>query len=226
LLEKPFFVLKISEMLPRVANRLNQANILQTSRFSSFERTYPIIGSNEFLAHSSDPTSTVHFNNQSRHKKVKGSFEICNFILWINYAVVTAWTGLCWEFWTWCVCHFYIKSKVSKSLDLLHTRIYYQISLRICRQLLQKEGPFPKHAVPQSWIVYNRLFDVKRGLFFLEGPDWWKLRQRVNPIMNKNDAISSILSWSEKVTENLIDELEAELRSRSKCIHLRIQFTV
>ncbi len=44
----------------------------------------------------------------------------------------------------------------------------------MCRKLLHNEGPFPQHAVPHSWKVYNERFGVERGLFFLDGKEWWR----------------------------------------------------
>jgi hypothetical protein len=33
-------------------------------------KRFPVISTKEFLQHSDDPTSTVHLNNQNRHKQV------------------------------------------------------------------------------------------------------------------------------------------------------------
>ncbi|KAF4529417.1 hypothetical protein B566_EDAN003511 [Ephemera danica] len=35
------------------------------------------------------------------------------------------------------------------------------------RRVFQREGRYPKHLLPDAWILYNQLHGCKRGLFFM-----------------------------------------------------------
>ncbi len=63
---KKLIVSSESQILRRfVYSRLKNQNLLTLKK-----KSFPVISSQEFLKHSDDPTSTVHINNQNRHKEV------------------------------------------------------------------------------------------------------------------------------------------------------------
>ena len=35
------------------------------------------------------------------------------------------------------------------------------------RRVFSLEGKYPKHLLPAPWVVYNKIYDCKRGLFFM-----------------------------------------------------------
>lgn len=35
------------------------------------------------------------------------------------------------------------------------------------RQVFAAEGPFPRHYIPEAWLLYNRDRQASRGLFFM-----------------------------------------------------------
>ena len=35
------------------------------------------------------------------------------------------------------------------------------------RQVYQNEGKYPKHLVPEAWLIFNQVKGIKRGLFFM-----------------------------------------------------------
>ena len=51
------------------------------------------------------------------------------------------------------------------------------------RTVIAHEGSQPHHNVPEAWILYNQIKDIKRGLFFQVGEPWLKLRRALNRVM-------------------------------------------
>ena len=50
-----------------------------------------------------------------------------------------------------------ISSKLNKS------QTYFSLNT----QVYQFEGKYPQHMVPEPWIIYNEIYGIKRGLFFM-----------------------------------------------------------
>ena len=78
--------------------------------------------------------------------------------------------------------------------------------------------------MPQAWTVFNSRQDTKRGLFFLDGEEWWTARRKLNPLFLKQQSLQSLHSVVEANTEDLIggwkcgeniEGLEAQLYSWS-----------
>jgi hypothetical protein len=38
--------------------------------------------------------------------------------------------------------------------------------------VLRNDGKWPIHVVPNCWKVFNEKYQIKRGLFFLDGQEW------------------------------------------------------
>ena len=74
----------------------------------------------------------------------------------------------------------------------------------LTRQILSNEGRYPVHLVPQAWTVFNSRQDRKRGLFFLDGEEWWTARQKLNPLFLKQQSLQRLHSVVEDNTEDLI----------------------
>lgn len=47
---------------------------------------------------------------------------------------------------------------------------------------LNLEGKYPVHILPEPWLLYEKLYGSKRGLFFMNGEEWLVHRR----IMNKH----------------------------------------
>nr|AKH03535.1 cytochrome P450 315A1 [Paracyclopina nana] len=82
---------------------------------------------------------------------------------------------------------------------------------KITEKLFRNEPEHPIHVVPQCWQEFNKRFNVKRGLFFLDGPEWQEMRSKMNPIfLKKNQWLAEALSHSNKVTDTLINDLKGQ----------------
>ncbi|RZC40063.1 p450 domain containing protein [Asbolus verrucosus] len=76
------------------------------------------------------------------------------------------------------------------------------------RDVFAQEGRYPMHLAPDAWAAYNRLHGRFRGLFFMDGPDWWHHRRLVNKQLLKGD-----LKWIEDSCDYVSDKLLEHLQS-------------
>lgn len=53
---------------------------------------------------------------------------------------------------------------------------------------LNLEGKYPMHLLPDPWILYEKLYGYKRGLFFMNGEEWLKNRRVLNKHLLKEDV--------------------------------------
>nr|AGT57844.1 cytochrome P450 315a1 [Leptinotarsa decemlineata] len=75
------------------------------------------------------------------------------------------------------------------------------------RHVFSKEGKYPVHIKPESWLLYNEKHGYTRGLFFMDGEEWLKFRRIMNSLLLKGS-----LSWLEEscdaAGEVLVKKLE------------------
>uniref|UniRef100_A0A1B6DDK1 Cytochrome P450 n=1 Tax=Clastoptera arizonana TaxID=38151 RepID=A0A1B6DDK1_9HEMI len=99
------------------------------------------------------------------------------------------------------------------------------------RRVYSVEGKYPVHLLPDSWILYNKLYEKDRGLFFMKGEEWLHYRQIMNKLMLKNELSPSIFQTYEFVVKSLIDdwrkEVGKEIKELNKQLYkLSISFVV
>ena len=63
---------------------------------------------------------------------------------------------------------------------------------------------YPVHLVPEPWRVYLQRSEGKRGLFFLDGEEWWSARSRLNPLFLKAESIRGMEAGVEAGVEELL----------------------
>lgn len=88
---------------------------------------------------------------------------------------------------------------------------------------LNLEGKYPIHILPEPWLLYEKLYGSKRGLFFMNGEEWLVNRRIMNKHLLREDtdkwlemSIKGTVSCfvqdlNEKVAQrNFISDLESE----------------
>ncbi|VVC28131.1 Cytochrome P450,Cytochrome P450, E-class, group I [Cinara cedri] len=71
--------------------------------------------------------------------------------------------------------------------------------------LFAQEGKFPKHILPEAWLLYNDTYGQKRGLYFMDGKEWHMYRQILNRIMFK-DLNANVIKSYNIVIDDLLTE--------------------
>uniref|UniRef100_A0A336MFY3 CSON001125 protein n=1 Tax=Culicoides sonorensis TaxID=179676 RepID=A0A336MFY3_CULSO len=51
------------------------------------------------------------------------------------------------------------------------------------RAIFLYEGKHPKHPVPPAWAYFNKKYNCKRGLFFMDDNEWLHYRKMLNPLL-------------------------------------------
>lgn len=74
------------------------------------------------------------------------------------------------------------------------------------RAVFAQEGKYPRHVLPEAWTVYNRKYGRSRGLFFMEGEEWWRYRRLMNGLLLKGDVgaieeACEVSEWAERREE-------------------------
>lgn len=66
---------------------------------------------------------------------------------------------------------------------------------------LNLEGKYPAHILPDPWVLYEKLYGFKRGLFFMNGEEWLENRR----IMNKHLLRENHDSWLESPIKETVN---------------------
>ncbi|KAJ8722153.1 hypothetical protein PYW08_004555 [Mythimna loreyi] len=90
--------------------------------------------------------------------------------------------------------------------------------------LLTLEGKYPIHILPEPWVLYEKLYGSKRGLFFMNGNEWLENRRVMNKHLLKelsetcfeipvrNTVNNLIQRWKMKMENGtFVPNLESEL---------------
>ncbi|XP_050303517.1 cytochrome P450 315a1, mitochondrial [Anthonomus grandis grandis] len=70
------------------------------------------------------------------------------------------------------------------------------------RLVFAHEGKYPIHLLPEAWTTYNDLYNVSRGLFFMNGTEWRSYRKILNPLLLGGDK-----EWMEDSCRPAIERL-------------------
>lgn len=87
------------------------------------------------------------------------------------------------------------------------------------------EGRYPQHMVPEPWLIYNQMRGIQRGLFFMDGEEWYAKRSLLNrSLLNREEYpkygkdVTGIVEdlikrWDALTLENggVVPNLETEL---------------
>nr|UFQ04584.1 halloween gene shadow [Cyrtorhinus lividipennis] len=78
----------------------------------------------------------------------------------------------------------------------------------LMRHIFSIEGEYPKHFVPKGWTLYNEIHKLQRGLFFMEGEEWYKHRKLMNKSFLAPDIVTNLKGVHQRLTNNLIQRLK------------------
>uniref|UniRef100_A0AAT9UTI4 Cytochrome P450 315A1 n=1 Tax=Maconellicoccus hirsutus TaxID=177089 RepID=A0AAT9UTI4_MACHI len=94
------------------------------------------------------------------------------------------------------------------------------------RKVFSLEGRYPKHVLPECWLLYNKTYNYQRGLYFMDGTEWFKYRKILNDVLLKRDYYAEAKKnaifveqafeiWYENSKRGQIIDLENELYNLS-----------
>ncbi|XP_059217921.1 cytochrome P450 315a1, mitochondrial [Stomoxys calcitrans] len=92
--------------------------------------------------------------------------------------------------------HIYIDKRHGQYGDIFRERLggtqdaIFVSSANLMRSVFQHEGSYPKHPLPDAWILYNQKHNCQRGLFFMEGEEWFHNRRLLSRVL-----LSGHLNW-------------------------------
>lgn len=72
------------------------------------------------------------------------------------------------------------------------------------------EGKYPIHLLPEPWTVYEKIYGLHRGLFFMNGEEWLSNRR----IVNKHLLRENTDDWIRPPIRNTVEEFVKKIRSR------------
>ena len=76
----------------------------------------------------------------------------------------------------------------------------------LCERIFSSEGKYPVHLVPEPWTIYLQKHNKKRGLFFMDGEEWWEARRQLNPLLLKHPNLKRMQSVIETGVESLLQD--------------------
>lgn len=89
---------------------------------------------------------------------------------------------------------------------------------------LSLEGKYPVHILPEPWVLYEKLYGSKRGLFFMNGNEWLQNRR----IMNKHllrEGSEKLFEIPVKTTvQNFVQRWKVEANKSEFVPHLESEF--
>uniref|UniRef100_A0A1I8N6Z5 Cytochrome P450 n=1 Tax=Musca domestica TaxID=7370 RepID=A0A1I8N6Z5_MUSDO len=112
--------------------------------------------------------------------------------------------------------HIYIDKRHRQYGDIFRERLggtqdaIFVSSAHLMRSVFQHEGSYPRHPLPDAWILYNQEHNCQRGLFFMEGEEWFHNRRLLSRVL-----LSGNLNWMDwhvrQCTNKLIAKWKEDL---------------
>ncbi|KDR16797.1 cytochrome P450 315a1, mitochondrial [Zootermopsis nevadensis] len=72
------------------------------------------------------------------------------------------------------------------------------------RRVFSLEGKCPRHLQPDPWVLYNKMYGCKRGLFFMDGEEWLRFRRTMNTLMLRPDSGDAVVKPIDTVADELV----------------------
>nr|QZU75317.1 cytochrome P450 315a1 [Antheraea pernyi] len=100
------------------------------------------------------------------------------------------------------------REKLASSSDL----VFISDSELMKSLFIQLEGKYPAHILPEAWVLYEKLYGSKRGLFFMDGEEWLHNRR----ITNKHLLREESEKWLQKPIEETIQRFIQNWKIKAK----------
>ncbi|KAJ8731282.1 hypothetical protein PYW07_004446 [Mythimna separata] len=88
--------------------------------------------------------------------------------------------------------------------------VFVSDPMHIRTLLLNLEGKYPIHILPEPWVLYEKLYGSKRGLFFMNGNEWLENRRIMNKHLLK-ELSECFETPVKKTVNNLIQRWKTEM---------------
>lgn len=75
----------------------------------------------------------------------------------------------------------------------------------LIQQVYNNEGRYPQHMVPEAWTIYNQKKNLKRGLFFMDGPEWQDRRRALNNVFLRPKTVTDHVGVFNEVIGDLVE---------------------
>lgn len=79
------------------------------------------------------------------------------------------------------------------------------------RKVIAQEGKYPTHVLPEAWVLYNKKHGCSRGLFFMNGEEWYHMRTKMNKILLSTSTADLITEPCMEVALNIVDRWKQQL---------------
>lgn len=78
---------------------------------------------------------------------------------------------------------------------------------------LNLEGKYPRHILPEPWVLYEKIYGPKRGLFFMDGEDWLTHRRPLNKYLLKDVSDKGMESVIKETITAFVDNWKIKIKS-------------
>lgn len=76
---------------------------------------------------------------------------------------------------------------------------------QMMREVFLHEGKYPRHPIPEAWLLYQQEHENKRGLLFMDGEEWLHHRKIMNHIfLRRTSNETSTTQPIETATQDLL----------------------
>ncbi|KAM7362660.1 cytochrome P450 family protein sad isoform 1-T2 [Cochliomyia hominivorax] len=129
--------------------------------------------------------------------------------------------------------HFYIDQRHKQYGHIFREHLggsqegIFMSSANLMRSVFVHEGTYPRHPLPEAWLLYNQEHKCQRGLFFMDGEEWlhnrrilsrlllngnldwmnWHVRQQSNKFIQKWENECEAQTCNSYIIKNLEEQL-------------------
>lgn len=102
--------------------------------------------------------------------------------------------------------------------------VFVSDPMLIRKLLLNLEGKYPIHILPDPWVLYEKLYGSKRGLFFMNGEEWLENRRIMNKFLLKENSETCFETPVKMTVQRLIHKWKNEMEKSTLVPDLESEF--